>query len=106
MDDKEFSNVFAIPANYTDSGKILGGMLEPRNAVEALVLIVLVGYPELKVAVVAGLRRLRQLRRYGVGFGDFLGAVFVTVILSAAAAVPILDVALGILGRRLGREML
>lgn len=47
MDDKEFSNVFAIPANYTDSGKILGGMLEPRNAVEALVLIVLVGYPEL-----------------------------------------------------------
>ena len=47
MDDKEFSNVFSIPANYTDSGKILGGMLEPRNAVEALVLIVLVGYPEL-----------------------------------------------------------
>ena len=47
MDDKEFSNVFAIPANDTDSGKILGGMLEPRNAIEALVLIVLVGYPEL-----------------------------------------------------------
>ena len=47
MDDKEFSNVFSIPANYTDSGKILGGMLEPRNAIEALVLIVLVGYPEL-----------------------------------------------------------
>lgn len=47
MDEKEFDNVFAIPANYTDSGKILGGMLDPRNAVEALVLIVLVGYPEL-----------------------------------------------------------
>ncbi len=47
MDDKEFSNVFSIPANYTDSGKILGGMLEPRNAIEALVLIVLLGYPEL-----------------------------------------------------------
>ncbi len=47
MDDKEFSNVFAIPANYTDSGKIFGGMLEPRNAIEALILIVLVGYPEL-----------------------------------------------------------
>ena len=26
MDDKEFSNVFSIPANYTDSGKILGGI--------------------------------------------------------------------------------
>ena len=62
--------------------------------------------PQSKVAVVAGLRRLRQLRRYGVGFGDFLGAVFASVILIAAAAVPILDVALGILGRRLGREML
>ena len=47
MDDKEFSNVFSIPANYTDSGKILGGMLEPRNAIEALILIVLIGYPEL-----------------------------------------------------------
>lgn len=47
MDDKEFNNVFSIPANYTDSGKILGGMLEPRNAVEALFLIVLFGYPEL-----------------------------------------------------------
>ena len=33
MSDKEYDTVFAIPANYTDSGKILGGMLEPRNAV-------------------------------------------------------------------------
>ena len=62
--------------------------------------------PQSKIAVVAGLRRLRQLRRYGVGLGDLLGAVFASVILIAAAAVPILDIALGILGRRLGREML
>ena len=62
--------------------------------------------PQHEVAVVAGLGRLRQLSRYGVGFFDFLGAVFASVILSAAAAVLILDVALGILGRRLGREML
>ena len=62
--------------------------------------------PQHEVAVVAGLGRLRQLSRYGVGFFDFLGAVFVTVILSAAFAVPILDVALGILGRRLGGDML
>lgn len=62
--------------------------------------------PQHEAAVVAGRGRLRQLRRYGVGFFDFLGAVFVTVIFSATAAVPILDVALGILGRRLGREML
>ena len=62
--------------------------------------------PQHEVACVAGRGRLRQLRRYGVGFGDFLGAVFASVILIAAAAVPILDIALGILGRRLGREML
>ena len=47
MEDREFDNVFSIPANYTDSGKILGGMLEPRNAIEAVILLVIVGYPEL-----------------------------------------------------------
>ena len=47
MEDREFDNVFSIPANYTDSGKILGGMLEPRNAIEAVILLVVVGYPEL-----------------------------------------------------------
>ena len=43
MEEKEFNTTFAIPANYTDSGKIFGGMLEPRNAVEALILILAVG---------------------------------------------------------------
>ena len=62
--------------------------------------------PQHEAAVVAGRGRLRQLRRYGVGLGDFLGSVFVTVILIAAAAVPILDVALGVLGGRLGGDML
>ena len=47
MEDREFDNVFSIPANYTDSGKILGGMLEPRNAIEAVIMLVIVGYPEL-----------------------------------------------------------
>ena len=39
MDEQEINNVYAIPANFTDSGKILGGMVEPRNAIEALILI-------------------------------------------------------------------
>lgn len=39
--------MYAIPANYTDSGKLLGGMVETRNAVEAVALVILVGYPEL-----------------------------------------------------------
>lgn len=46
-DEKEYSNTYVIPPNYTDSGKLLGGMLEARNTVEAAVLVVLVGYPEL-----------------------------------------------------------
>ena len=47
MEEKEYSNVYAIPANYTDSGKLLGGMVETRNASEAVFLVALVGYPEL-----------------------------------------------------------
>ena len=46
MDDREFSNVYTIPPNYTDSGKLLGGMLETRNTIEAVFLLLLVGYPE------------------------------------------------------------
>lgn len=54
MDEKPYNNVFAIPANYTDSGKILGGMLELRNAVEAGFLLILAGYPELMWLPVTG----------------------------------------------------
>lgn len=39
MEDKEYSNVYAIPANYTDSGKLFGGMVDTRNAVEAVLLL-------------------------------------------------------------------
>ena len=46
MDEKEFNNTYAIPANYTDSGKLLGGMLETRNTIEAIIMLGLVGYPE------------------------------------------------------------
>ena len=47
MEEKEYSNVYAIPASYTDSGKLFGGMVETRNAVEAVFLVILLGYPEL-----------------------------------------------------------
>ena len=49
LEEKEYNNIYAIPANYTDSGKILGGMLEPRNAIETIVGVLLVGYPELMI---------------------------------------------------------
>lgn len=47
LKEEEYDNVYAIPANYTDSGKLFGGMLEVRNAVEAAVLLLGLGYPEL-----------------------------------------------------------
>ena len=62
--------------------------------------------PQHKIAVVAGRGSLRQLRRYGVGFLDFLCTVLVAEILITAFAVPILDIALGGLGRRLCVDML
>jgi len=47
MDDKEYINVYVIPANYTDSGRLLNGMLEIRNTVETCFLLLLLGYPQL-----------------------------------------------------------
>lgn len=46
-EEREYSNIYTIPPNYTDSGKLLGGLLEPRNTVEAGILLALIGYPEL-----------------------------------------------------------
>ncbi len=58
MDDKEFNNIFAIPVNYTDSGKVLGGMFELRNVIEAVILLIAVGYPELRLIPMSGTVRL------------------------------------------------
>ena len=49
MDEKDTENIYAIPVNYTDSGKVLGGMLSLRNIFEALVLILTIGFVELKL---------------------------------------------------------
>lgn len=57
-EEKENGNVYYIPANYTDSGKLMGGMVEPRNAVETVGLILLVGYPELMVIPMPGRIRI------------------------------------------------
>lgn len=47
MEDTEHETLYAIPTNYTDSGKLFGGMIETRNAVETLIIAVAIGYPEL-----------------------------------------------------------
>ena len=58
MEDKEISNIYAIPANYTDSGKLLGGMIDTRNAVETVFLLLLVGAPELLWIPMGGMVRV------------------------------------------------
>ena len=58
MDAQEYSNVYSIPANYTDSGKLLGGMIATRNAIETLILLVLAGYPELFLIPMPGTIRI------------------------------------------------
>lgn len=58
MDDREYNNIYIIPANYTDSGKLLGGMLETRNTIEAAILVVLLGYPELMWLPVSGVMKI------------------------------------------------
>ena len=58
MEDKDSENIYAIPANYTDSGKILGGMLEARNAAETIILLIAVGYPELILIPMPGTVRI------------------------------------------------
>jgi hypothetical protein len=46
MDEHEYNNIYAIPPNFTDSGKLFGGMLETRNSIETAALLLLIGYPE------------------------------------------------------------
>lgn len=58
MNDREYENIYAIPSNYTDSGKLLGGMIEPRNAIEALSLVLFVGCPELMLISMPGTIRI------------------------------------------------
>jgi len=48
MDEHDFSNIYYIPANYTDSGRLFGGMLETRNTIEAVLIVLALGYPEIK----------------------------------------------------------
>lgn len=82
MDEQEFNNFYTIPANYTDSGKLFGGMLETRNTIEAGILVLVIGYPELMwlpgkaltkfVVMVITLLPLGILALMGVS-GDSLG---------------------------------
>ena len=58
MSDREVNTLYAIPANYTDSGKLFGGMLETRNTIEAIFLVLLLGYPQLVWIPMPGTMRI------------------------------------------------
>ena len=58
MEEKEYNNQYAIPANYTDSGKLFGGMLEVRNTIEAILILAVVGYPELTWLPLSGVMKV------------------------------------------------
>ena len=45
--EREENNVYIIPANYTDSGKWLGGLLSLRNTVETIILLAGLGFIEI-----------------------------------------------------------
>lgn len=49
MQEKENEIIYPIPPNYTDSGKIFGGMVSPRNLVEAILLVLVLGFIEFKL---------------------------------------------------------
>ena len=55
MEEKEQENIYSVPANYTDSGKILGGLLSVRNVIEA---IILVAFAEVKLLPIEDTARI------------------------------------------------
>ena len=55
---KEENKYYLIPANYTDSGKWLGGLLSFRNAVETVVLLAGLGYIEGALIPMSGTVRI------------------------------------------------
>lgn len=55
---EEENKYYVIPANYTDSGKWLGGLLSFRNAVETVILLVGLGYVEGALIPMSGTVRI------------------------------------------------
>ena len=55
---EEENKYYVIPANYTDSGKWLGGLLSFRNAVETVVLLAGLGYIEGALIPMSGTVRI------------------------------------------------
>ena len=50
-EDREQLNIYTIPANYNDSGRMFGGSVPARNLVEVIIFAGIIGYLELKIPV-------------------------------------------------------
>ncbi len=58
MNEKEIIHYYEIPANYTDSGRLFGGMVAVRNAIEALIITVMLGFVELTLIPMSTIVRI------------------------------------------------
>ena len=47
----EERDVYFIPPNFLTSGRLFGGMIRVRNAIEACVLVLLTGFPIIKLPI-------------------------------------------------------
>ena len=48
---KEEPDIYYVPPNFLNSGRLFGGMIRVRNAIEACVLVLLTGLPIVKLPV-------------------------------------------------------
>ncbi len=58
IEEKEFNRYYAIPANYTDSGRLFGGMVAARNAAETVIIAVMLGFIEIKLIPMSTIVRI------------------------------------------------
>lgn len=49
--NEEIQNIYYIPANFGESGRVLNGMFATRNAIEAGIFALVVGYPVLQLNI-------------------------------------------------------
>ena len=58
IEEKEFNRYYAITANYTDSGRLFGGMVAARNAAETVIIAVMLGFIEIKLIPMSTIVRI------------------------------------------------
>ena len=60
-EEREQLNIYNIPANYSDSGRLFGGMVQTRNLIEVLIIVGILSLQEMRSGQLEPLREVRQL---------------------------------------------